>query len=202
MFWPSEAVAAARAAMFLPPSQAGGNRVFSAEVKAMNRKTLPAFFVFFLCAFLVTSGMYLLLHALLSGFVFGALFRMFLYHWEHPYQYISLVCLCYAALAAALAPRVARNGRLAILVVLLSPLAASPFGGALWHYHDMLAGFFPPDPWSKLLRGVGEGLSAGWLILLLSFPYNLFCAALGVKGTVWLAKKFYPQASGIGTSSP
>jgi hypothetical protein len=33
------------------------------------------------------------------GYVFGMLYRMFLYHYQHPYQYIAIVSLVYGVVA-------------------------------------------------------------------------------------------------------
>jgi hypothetical protein len=83
-----------------------------------------------------------------QDWVFGALYRMFLYHWAHPLQYIGLVSLFYSVVAtvAILLPGnpVGKWPRLAIpLIIVLSIAIASPAGGALWVIHDMQAGMKP-----------------------------------------------------------
>ncbi|MGL4399648.1 MAG: hypothetical protein ACRCXD_07245, partial [Luteolibacter sp.] len=46
-----------------------------------------------------TLGYFLLQLVMPAGWVFGALYRMFLYHWEHPLQYIALISIVYATTA-------------------------------------------------------------------------------------------------------
>lgn len=129
-------------------------------------------------------GYYLLRLVMPEGWVFGALYRMFLYHWEHPLQYIALISIVYAttASAAALAlrhrPRISRWTIFAVIVI--SVFAASPLGGVLWVIHDMQAGYFTEGSrfWGDLLWGALVGIKCGWLIILLSVPYNI----LGLVG--------------------
>ncbi len=76
---------------------------------------------------------------------------------------------------------------LTFLIIVLTILISSPFGGMLWHYHDMKAGYFPENWISKMIsKGFIEGLQLGWFIILLSFPYNIFgsiiCYFLTKKG--------------------
>lgn len=168
------------------------------------KKRLLAFFIFFGCSFGIASLIYHALALLTNGvFIFGALPRMFLYHWIYPNHYIALVCLIYALLAAAFAPRIARRPSLAIWIVLATPLLASPLGGMLWHLHDMLEGYFP-NSWQKklLLDGALEGAELGWLIVLLSFPYNVICALLGIRGTRRVAQRLYPAPDVARTATP
>ena len=66
-------------------------------------------------------------------------------------------------------------------------IECSPFGGMLWHYHDMKFGFFPDNWISKMVNhGFSMGLELGWLIILFSIPYNIFgsivCYFLTKKG--------------------
>ena len=168
------------------------------------KKQLLAFFIFFGCSFGIASLIYHALALLTNGvFIFGGLPRMFLYHWIYPNHYIALVCLIYALLAAAFAPRIARRPSLAIWIVLATPLLASPLGGMLWHLHDMLAGYFPDSWGQKLMDGAGEGIMIGWLIILMSVPYNAICAVLGILGTRRLAQRLYPlPEAAAGTSTP
>lgn len=168
------------------------------------KKRLLAFFIFFGCSFGIASLIYHALALLTTGvFIFGALPRMFLYHWIYPNHYIALVCLIYALLAAAFAPRIARRPSLAIWIVLATPLLASPLGGMLWHLHDMLEGYFP-NSWQQklLLDGALEGAELGWLIVLLSFPYNVICALLGIRGTRRVAQRLYPAPDAARTATP
>ncbi len=164
-------------------------------------RRLRDFTLFFACSFAATAGIYLLTALFRHtengrSDIFGSLFRMPAYHNAHPFQYIALVCLCYALAAACFAPVMGRPGcraRLsAVGVVFSAPPAASLPGGMLWKYHDMLAGFFPSDPTNYLLDGLWLGLKSGWLIVLLSAPYALICAVPGVIGTLWLSRRLYP----------
>lgn len=167
------------------------------------KKRLLAFFAFFGCSFGLAALIYHTLALLTNGqFIFGFLPRMFCYHWEYPNQYIALVCLIYALLATALAPRIARRPSLAIWIVLAAPLLASPLGGMLAHLHDMMAGYFPNSWGKKLMDGMEEGILAGWLIILMSFPYNAICAVLGILGTRRLAQRLYPSPDAARTAMP
>lgn len=167
------------------------------------KKCLLAFFAFFSCSFGLAALIYHALALLTNGLlIFGVLPRMFLYHWQYPNQYIALVCLVYALLATALAPRIAHRPSLAIWIVLATPLLASPLGGMLWYLHDMQAGYFPNSWGKRLMDGAGEGILLGWLIVLLSFPYNVICALLGIRGTRRLAQRLYPAPDAARTATP
>jgi hypothetical protein len=138
-------------------------------------------------AFGLGSLVYVVLRAIMPhGWVFGAPPRMFLYHWEHPFQYIALVALTYGAIATLCAFKLSLlNGwRLRIAIVatmLVVVLAASAPGGVLWKIHDMQAGFFTKGSrfWEDLLWGASSGLQIGWLIIALSVPYNIFGLIIG-----------------------
>ena len=144
-------------------------------------------FGFYLLASFASASLgYFLVGAVLGEHVFGGLYRMFLYHWQHPFQYIALACLVFSALATALTPRIARladgSRPAAILGLLLgSVLLASLPGGALWSIHDMQAGYFPAGGhfWGALAWGASTGLQTGWLIIALSLPYNLLGLVAG-----------------------
>ncbi len=137
--------------------------------------------------------MYYALWMVLPGHnVFGSLYRMFLYHWNFPMQYIAIPCFFYGIIAVLFADKFQRNktiGRIIITmaIVVLTMIISSPVGGVLWHYHDMKAGFFP-DHWiSKLIhKGLPHGLFVGWLVIKLSLPYNILgsilCFFLTKKG--------------------
>ena len=64
----------------------------------------------------------------------------------------------------------------------------------------MLTGYFP-NGWLKklLLDGALEGAGLGWLIVLISVPFNLICAILGIRGTRRVALSLYPTSA---TTSP
>lgn len=65
--------------------------------------------------------------------------------------------------------------------MLLTILLSSAPGGVLWKVHDMYAGYFPADArlWIDLLWGAKKGLSEGWVIILISVPYNVIGVLLG-----------------------
>lgn len=131
------------------------------------------------------------LAAVMPGrYVFGALYRMFLYHWAFPYQYVAVVAVTWGLVFAVSAPAVSRLGgwkrRLAIVVGMLGTVVlASIPGGVLWKLHDMHAGYFPEGDrlWADLTWGATTGLATGWLVVALSVPYNLIGLGLGYAVT-------------------
>jgi len=152
---------------------------------------LKLFTLFTASAFLLGSVGYLALHAVMPhGYVFGGLYRMFLYHESHPFQYIAVVAVTYGVIATASAlrwPRLAGWRRSAAIVgiIVATVLVASVPGGVLWKIHDMQAGFFTTGArfWSDLLWGASTGLQAGWLVIALSLPYNIIGLILGYAVT-------------------
>jgi hypothetical protein len=153
--------------------------------------TLRLFTFLFGWSFTLGSAGYFLLRMVMpQGWVFGALYRMFVYHWAHPLQYIGLVSLCYSVVAtvAILLPAdpVGRWPRLAIpLIIVLSIVLASPAGGVLWVIHDMQAGYFPEGSrfWEAIQWGAVEGMTTGWLVILLSIPFNILGVFVGYELT-------------------
>ncbi len=126
-----------------------------------------------------------------EGSVFGALYRMFLYHWAHPLQYIGLISLCYSVVATVVilpsSNPVGKWPRLVFpLIALLSIALASPAGGVLWVIHDMQAGYFPEGSrfWEAIRWGAVEGMTTGWLVILLSLPYNILGIVVGYQLTL------------------
>ncbi|MDH7913389.1 hypothetical protein [Winogradskyella sp. SYSU M77433] len=123
--------------------------------------------------------------------VFGALFRMFLYHWEYPISFIAIPCFFYGILATIftktfIKQTITKQILLTLLIISLTILLSSPFGGILWHYYDMKAGYFPSNWIFKMIKnGFVQGFKIGWLIILLSFPYNI----LGAIACYFLTKK-------------
>ena len=157
-------------------------------------------FAYYFCStFTAASLGYFLLRAAFGEGVFGALFRMFLYHRQHPFQYIALACSTFAVVAAFFTPRVAQLASapqvLAIFSLMLGSIViASVPGGVLWSIHDMQAGYFPGGErfWRALACGASSGLQVGWLIIALSFPFNLLGLITGYFITLYglrLAKK-------------
>jgi len=150
----------------------------SAAGGAFGRRLL----FFWLSSLALATAGYYLLRALLPGHrVFASWYRMLDYHDRHPLPYIAVCCFFYGLLAARYAPAIARQplgrrlGGTALLVA-GTVLLSSPVGGGLWYLHDMQAGYFPANWPAVLLAGAGDGLLIGWLLLLLSVPYN----ALGI----------------------
>ncbi|MEO5712217.1 MAG: hypothetical protein ABIT37_01905 [Luteolibacter sp.] len=156
------------------------------------RGTLKLFAFLLGWSFLLGSAGYFLLWAVMpEGWVFGALYRMFLYHWAHPLQYIGLVSFHYAVVAnvgiSLPGNPVGRWPRLVIpLIIILSIVLASPTGGVLWAIHDMQAGYFPEDRrfWEAIRWGAVEGMTTGWLVILLSVPYNILGFVVGYQLTL------------------
>lgn len=159
---------------------------------------------YWLTSVLLATGLYYLLWvAMPNHIVFGALYRMFVYHWQHPIQYILIPCFFYGIIATCFAELF--SGRkflgqvfLTLLIILLTVFISSPFGGMLWHYHDMQAGYFPSN-WvgTMIAKGFSWGLELGWLIVGLSMPYNflgaVICYFLTKKGSELFRTSGYPE---------
>ena len=132
-------------------------------------------------------GIFAVLSYMLFGrvVVFGAAPRMFLYHWEHPFQYIAVAAASYAVVGTCWS--VFRDGTVVgwrrcvqIWLVIFASLAlATPFGSALYSYHDMLAGFIPYNWRAKLAKDIMLGLANTPLIMLLSAPYSVLGLVAG-----------------------
>lgn len=126
-----------------------------------------------------------------NQYVFGTLYRMFLYHCEYPVAFIAIPCFFYGIIATLFSKKflnqsIAKQILLTILIIILTVLISSPFGGMLWHYYDMKAGYFPVNWISKMMRiGLEQGFEIGWLIIGLSIPYNI----LGSISCYFLTKK-------------
>lgn len=151
-------------------------------------KTAPKLFTFYFVAAFVTgsAGFYSLKLLMPDRDVFGALYRMFLYHENHPLPYIAVVALTYAAVATAAEIRwrhfTGRKRRILIVtIIIVSIIIASIPGGMLWVVHDMMAGFIPSFERSVnyLFWGALTGLQVGWIIVGASLPYSLFGALAG-----------------------
>jgi hypothetical protein len=136
---------------------------------------------------------YLLWAIMPNHYVFGIWYRMFLYHWEHPIQYILIPCFFYGIIATYFSTSFVKKeiiGQLFLtsIIILATIVISSPFGGMLWHYHDMQAGYFPKN-WIKeiITEGTEMGLEMGLIIIALSIPYNVLgsivCYFLTKKGS-------------------
>lgn len=151
------------------------------------RRIFQGGLLFTICAFLPGIAAYDFLAAILPRHaVFGAWYRMPLYHYQHPYQYIFVVALCYG-ICASLWVRwfghlrgPARAGSI-VLTMLVSLQIACVAGGVLWGIHDIQAGFVPPTGIlvRNLMWAATRGLAYGWVLVALSFPYNLVAAIFG-----------------------
>jgi hypothetical protein len=174
------------------------NDFMSASLPELSK--FKVFLTAFVLALLGGAMCYDILSALLpEGRVFGALPRMFLYHKEHPYDYIILVALVFASVLCLTVSKfrhlpLFNRIFISIGIMIASVLIASGPGGMLWKIHDMQAGYFPQHPklLSDLMGGFWNGLQIGWLIMLLSFPYNLLCLIGGcfvIETTLWFSNR-------------
>lgn len=147
-------------------------------------------FFWFASFTIAISSYYLLWRIMPHHYVFGTFYRMFLYHYQHPIQYIAIPCFFYGIIASVYSNKFylqtyKRQIQTTIFIVSLTILISSPFGGMLWFYHDMQAGYFPANWVNKIISsGISTGLSMGWLIIMLSLPYNI----LGFVVTYFLTK--------------
>jgi hypothetical protein len=151
-------------------------------------KPTPKLFAFyFVTAFASgAAGFYLLKLLMPNRDVFGALYRMFLYHENHPLPYIAVVALIYAVVATIAVTKWHhfagwKRHILIVAIIIVSITIASIPGGMLWVIHDMIAGFIPSyeRSISYLFWGALTGLQIGWLIVGASLPYSLFGTAVG-----------------------
>lgn len=150
------------------------------KVSPHVRRLVLAFYFFFLSYFTAVSGYYLMWYIMPAHYVFGALPWMYTYHQQHPEQYIMVCCAAFSLVGSILLEKfnsANAPGRILICfaVVCFTILISAPLGGMLWHYHDMVAGFWPADYWTTKLfvRGPLEGLKLAVPILVLSLPYVL-----------------------------
>ena len=155
------------------------------------------FITYFVVCFCGLGSLYRCVSLLMGESAFACMPHMFVYHEQHPMQYIGVVAVCYAAVAAIWTARMKRRriGVLRILevlaVILVALVLACPLGGMLWHFHDMLAGFFPNFWLRKLLGGFVDGIEVGPLLIFYSFPYSLIGLIVGYFVTTCLNSFFY-----------
>lgn len=138
---------------------------------------------FWVISFTLAIVLYYIMWTIMpNNYVFGALNKMFLYHWQHPISFIAIPCFFYGIIATILADtfsklNIFKRILLTIGILVLTIMISSPFGGMLWHYYDMKAGYFPSNWLEKMIRmGFEWGLEVGWLIIILSIPYNIICS--------------------------
>ena len=165
------------------------------------KKCVFYFVVYFAVCFGGLGILYRLVSLLMRESAFAGVSRMFVYHEQHPMQYIGVVAVCYALVAALWTVFMKRRctGALRILevlaVILVALVLACPLGGMLWHFHDMLAGFFPNFWVRKLLGGFADGLMIGPRLIFYAFPYNLIGVIFGYLATSCL-NSFFHQMNG------
>jgi hypothetical protein len=152
------------------------------------------YFVFLLSSFCTWSIAYAAVHYFTDN-VFGSLYRMFLYHYVHPYQYIFIVSVIYSIIATIWSYFFHQTSGFRrfsgiIMLLLLSLLVSSVAGGMLWKIHDMQAGFFTTGFrfMNDMLWGARYGFLLGWLLALLSIPYNIIVFIMGICMTHYIDK--------------
>lgn len=146
----------------------------------MPFKHLQVFYFFFSRSLLMAvAGYYLLWLMMPDHYVLGSWIRMYTYHWQHPITYILIPCFFYGLIAVFFIRKfqtqsVFKKILWTLLIVVLTIFASSPWGGMLWHYHDMQNGYFPQN-WEYLIitKGFTMGFSLGWLIIATAIPYNI-----------------------------
>lgn len=152
------------------------------------------FFIFLITSYAFAVGVHYLLQATIH-YSFGMPYRMFLYHLCFPLSYIFIPCFFYALIATYLSSYFSKVSisykiTLTIIICILVTLISSPFGGMLWHYHDMQAGYFPDNWLYKMVSlGFSWGLRDGWIIVLMSVPYNIIGTVICFFLTNYLSKK-------------
>ena len=161
------------------------------------------------CWSLGSVGYLLLVHVLPGCRVFGTWFRMFEYHYAHPYQYIFVVAVAYGLTAALWARFLGHLGGIKrvvsiIAVMLVALIVASVPGGLLWGIHDIQAGFVPPLPVLRrnLVWAGTEGLTFGWVIIGLSIPYNILGCMAGYFVTHFGQQILEKEIGANNTSKP
>lgn len=157
----------------------------------MNKVTKRLLF-YWASSFMLAIIVYYILWTITPNhYVFGAWYRMIVYHWEHPIAFITIPCFFYGIIAALLADKFSKLKTTkqilgTIGIIILTIILSSPFGGMLWHYYDMKAGYFPPNWIEKMIRlGFEWGLEGGWLVIGFSIPYNI----IGSIACYFLTKK-------------
>lgn len=152
---------------------------------------------YWVISFSLAISLYYALRIIVPNFyVFGLLFRMFVYHIEHPIAFIAIPCFFYGIVASAVTEYFIKLGYkrqilITIVIQFLTITISCPFGGMLWHYYDMKAGYFPSNWFIKMIQlGFENGLKFGWLVIIFSVPYNIIgsitCYFLTKKGSEFL----------------
>ncbi|AFY93353.1 hypothetical protein [Chamaesiphon minutus] len=153
------------------------------------------FLVLFTTLFSSLSAAFLVLKYIFNWhYPIATLYRMFAYHNQHPFQYIAIVSVAFGIVGLGWIDRYGsttsiQQWREVAMVMLLTIVISSPFGGVLWQIHDMQHGFIPENYLGKILQGMSWGLQYGWLIVLLSTPMNLIGFTVGYIVLARLAKR-------------
>lgn len=152
---------------------------------AFNRNSIKRLFFYWISSSLLAIGVYYLLWLIMPEHeVFGRLFHMQGYHRRHPVPFILIPCFFYGIIATLFAnvffrSKVFAKILLTLLILVLTVVISSPFGGMLWQYYDMKAGYFPESWFTRMIsRGFSWGLPIGWIIVVLSVPYNIIGAVM------------------------
>ena len=149
---------------------------------------------YWITSFALATVLYYILSITKSnGYVFGAWYRMYDYHETYPLGFIAIPCFFYGIIATLFAEKFINQSIIkqiftVLLIIVLTIICSSPFGGMLWHYYDMKKGYFPSNWFIKMIAsGFEWGLAFGWLIVILSIPYNIIgsiiCYFLTKKGS-------------------
>jgi hypothetical protein len=163
----------------------------------MYMKLLSAFGLLLTFFFVFGSMAYFLL-LLVQELPLGSFYKMFLYHYQHPYQYIFIASLVFAILASAwgyyfnATSGCKRYVGIGIVLCFTIPLA-SILSGTLWKIHDMQAGWFTDGVtfYTDLIWGATAGLKYGWMIVLLSTPYNIIMFIIGMMTTTKITRYIF-----------
>lgn len=160
------------------------------------KKCAFCFIAFFVVCFCGLASLYRLVSLLMGEPAFPWVLFGWNHQVEHPMQYICVVAVCYAFVAALWTVWMKRQRRgvlwslEALAVIIVALVLACPLGGMLWHFHDMLAGFFPDFWLRKLVGGFVDGLMVGPRLVFYSFPYNLIGLIAGYFVTIGLNSFF------------
>ena len=102
----------------------------------MNIVTKRLLFYWATSFILATILYYILWTIMPNHYVFGAWYRMFVYHWEHPIAFITIPCFFYGIIATLFADKFSKQNLirqilLTIAIIILTIVISSPFGGML-----------------------------------------------------------------------
>lgn len=179
--------------MLLQPNVVNAYWNLLARNNRLNTTTKRLLFYWTTSFVLAALSYYVLWLVMPDHWVFGATYRMFVYHWEHPIAFIVVPCFFYGIVATAVSNTFRKTNTagqilLTVAIVVVTILLSCPVGGMLWHLFDMQAGFFPTN-WVGVMvfEGWSWGFKYGWLVIALSVPYNIFgsvvCFFLTRKGS-------------------